>query len=140
MGSQIGPWALSGELWGDLRACSGASWERHCDPMRSKSSQEVSGGAPGISPGILSQLIYSHLHITENVVTAAENGYNILVSGVPESVLGPLGFPLSSWRSYHALKVLPGHPRAAQETSVVSKGFFQAPEKHPWEARSVETL
>ena len=65
--------------------------------------------------------------------------------------MGPLGSPLGSRRSYQARKVFEGvlidaqeSPEdvlvAAQETSVVSKGFFRAPQRHPWEARSVETV
>ncbi len=73
------------------------------------------------------------------------------MSGLPESFLVPLCFPFRSRCAQQALKVLEGALIdvqessedvlvAAQETSVVSKGFFRASQRHPWEARSVETM
>ena len=119
--------------------------------MRSKSSHEASGGEPGVSPGTLSRLICSHLHIVESVVKPNENGHDILVSGGRRPFLGILGFPFGSRRSWQALKMLEGGffdvqessedvLIAAQETSVVSKGLFRASQRHPWEAQSVETV
>ena len=88
-----------------------------------------------MSPAILSQIIYSHLHIAQNVAKRYENGHDILVLGVPESLLESLSSPLSCRCSLQAHKVLEGvlidaheSPEdvlvAAQVSSVVSKSSF----------------
>ena len=64
--------------------------------MRSNGSHEASRGAPGVAPGVLARLIDTHLDIAENLIKLDEKGHDILVSGVPEFILGPLGSPLSS--------------------------------------------